>query len=130
MSNFIDTLPVIPPDDILLEYTRADEATKKAVTAMLRDQSVRWVIGTVNLAEVQRVAEGQRSNMLGIGMYKSENDYVPQLVSNVLSGFAHGTSAFEASLIGVCSWIARGGDTALQRVRDMTQGIINGQQSV
>jgi len=127
MNEFIDALPMIPEDDIGIEYARADPVTRKAVTALMEHEDVKWIIATINMKKLEEHKAGQAVDSFSVGLYKSEMEHLTPLMIQVLAVFnKDNPAAMDSVLTAVSYWIAKhGGELLLHAVNDRVKAMLH-----
>lgn len=113
----VGTLDAIPLDDIVDYYGEADKYTKRAVSLLLEDGSVRWWLATLN---GKRISEGggKGTDPLGYGIYKCEGQLLPQLIATGLSPM-QSEETHDLATTAVAVWIMQGGGMpVLKTIKD------------
>lgn len=119
MSDFVENLPVLPLEDVEIEYQRASRTVKQAVTGLLSmDKEHAFVISLLNLEQLQTVSGNPQMSgaHIGFGLYSMNEDTLPTLMGNLLESLTD-LDMIEAAEHTFEQWIeGRNGEDLEQRV--------------
>ena len=120
-------LEEIQLDDIFEYYRDADKATRQAVTLLLEDQSVQWLVSTISKDKLAIAMKTPNDHTIpfGYGIYKAEKEYVPQLIGSALNPF-NNTEGQDIAIHSIASWVVQGGGhIMLQRIGEVVERILD-----
>lgn len=108
MDNNIEEIHL---DDIFEYYADADKATRQAVSLLLEDHSVRWLVSTISKNRMQEAMKHPEDKTIpfGYGIYKAEAEYVPQIIGSALNPFNNSPQAQNVAIHSIASWVVQGG---------------------
>ena len=121
MRTTAEELPIIPVDDITLEYSSADIHAKQGVTALLSQNQSQFLLSVFDLDHFNEIGSipGRWGEYVGFGLAAANPEYAGVLLLNAVSACT-GEDTMEASEVAIAMWMNRmGREQVMKNISDV-----------